>query len=200
MIRSQSSRVKSVELTFPWEDVASKSTGWIFILLPCCSFLLLPPFFFWQLHIAVWFLHVKICLVMVLCGIPVKAIWTAGSLQCRAALKSWTNWTFGFHVRVYDKTGEGGKRSNQWPVEGGSVFMITLICRMGAGGSSLQDVDYSEAALSGVQTQVKVQSMVLISTWRPLGFQPYEVDKAALWSSRTGSGLPSSTSLQRLFC
>lgn len=43
-----------------------------------------------------------------------------------------------------------------------------------------------EAALSGMQTQVKVQLMVLILTWRPVGFWPHEADKAALRSSRTG--------------
>lgn len=48
-------------------------------------------------------------------------------------------------------TGESGKRSKQWPVEGGSVFMITLICRMTWGVLSLRDIDCSptpEAALS----------------------------------------------------
>lgn len=45
-------------------------------------------------------------------------------------------------------------RSKQWPVAGGSVFMITLICRMAWGRSSPRDYGCSptpEAALSGVQ-------------------------------------------------
>lgn len=130
---------------------------------------------------------------MLLCGLPVKAIWTAGSLQPHAALKSSTNWTFGLRVRVCDKTGEGGARSKQWPVAGGSVFMIRLICRMAWGRSSLRDYDCSptpEAALSGVQTHVTVQSMVLKSIWRQLGFPSCEVDEAALRSSWTGLGHP----------
>lgn len=178
-----------VELTFPWEDAAPNSTDWLWILLPCCSFLLLFSFFFWQLHIPMWFLHIKLCLVMLLCGVPVKAAWTAGSLRPRAALKSSTNWTFGLHVRVCDQTGEGGTRSKQWPVAGGSVFMITLICRMAWGRSSPRDyvVRRPLKLLCQVcKTQVRVQLMVLKSIWTSqLGFPSCEVDKAALWSSRT---------------